>query len=263
MTVRDKPDRSKLSDRRVAGRATRQGVQSVEIGMRLVNTLAEASAPMSLKALSLATRLSPSKVHRYLASFSRTELVTQNPSSGQYDLGPLALRLGFAAQNRIDSFQKSLLAVEQLARASGHTAMVSSWSHRGAVLLRWVQGSRPVYTTLSLGAVFPLTRSATGMVFAAHLPKHLTQALIARETRGKRTAELEARLDDVRQHGIAQVSGDLIPGLMAMAAPVFDGRNDLVCALTLITTTQLGFVARAATTLVRAARDVSRELGAR
>ncbi len=263
MTVRNQSDDSKLSKRRVAGRATRQGVQSVEIGMRLVNALAEASAPMSLKALSLATRLSPSKVHRYLASFSRTELVAQNPSSGLYDLGPLALRLGFAAQNRIDAIQKSLLAVEQLAHASGHTAMVSSWSQRGPVILRWVQGSRPVYTTLSLGAVLPLTRSATGLVIAAYLPKRVTQALIRRETRGKRLAELEVRLDDVRQRGIAQVSGDLIPGLMAMAAPVFDGRRDLACALTLITTAQLGFGARAATTLTRAARDVSRELGAR
>jgi DNA-binding IclR family transcriptional regulator len=253
---------SRLSERRAALRATRKGVQSIEIGMHVVSALAQSSGPLSLKALSSLTQLSKSRVHRYLASFARTELVAQNPVSGLYDLGPLALRLGFAAQNRVDALQRTLAAVERLAQESGHTAMVTSWSDGGPVILRWVQGAKPVYTTLSLGAILPLTRSATGRVYLAHLPSRLTQPILNRELRGVHSNDLEAQCRQTRENGFAAVSGNLIPGLIAVAAPVFDGRRDLCSVLTLIGRVAEGFSAREQAALLRVARNVSRELGA-
>jgi DNA-binding IclR family transcriptional regulator len=254
---------SRLSQRRTARRATRKGVKSIEVGIPLVTALAESTGPMSLKALSAVAKLPPGKAHRYLASFARCELIAQDAETGQYDLGPLALRLGFAAQNRIDALQRGTLCLERLARESRHTAMLTCWSQRGPVILRWVQGSRPVYTTLSLGAVLPLLRSATGHIYLAFLPEALTKPLVTREVR----PSIQARLNiisikaQVRQSGYGQVSGDLIPGLIATAAPIFDGHGTLVSALTLISTTSIGWSSGARIRLLEAARTVSRELG--
>jgi DNA-binding IclR family transcriptional regulator len=254
---------SRLSQRRVAHRGTRKGVKSVEVGMALVTALAESTGPLSLKALSAVAKLPPGKAHRYLASFARCELIAQDAETGQYDLGPLALRLGFAAQTRIDALQRGILCLERLARESGHTAMLTCWSQRGPVILRWVQGPRPVYTTLSLGAVLPLLRSATGHIYLAYLPEPLTKPLIAREIRLSTQTNLNiiSIKAQVRQSGCGEVSGDLIPGLIAAAAPIFDGRDTLVSALTLISTTTIGWSSGARTRLLGTARTVSRELG--
>jgi hypothetical protein len=100
------PAVSRLSQRRIARRATRKGVKSVETGLALLVALAEAPSLLSLKALSATAQLPPGKAHRYLATFARAGLITQDAQSGLYDLGPLALRLrsrrrGHAHQHEI------------------------------------------------------------------------------------------------------------------------------------------------------------------
>ena len=70
---------------------SQQGVQSVEVGLRLFKVLAAASAPLMLKDLAAAARMPPAKAHRYLVSLSRAGLVEQNSATGLYDLGPLEI----------------------------------------------------------------------------------------------------------------------------------------------------------------------------
>jgi DNA-binding IclR family transcriptional regulator len=229
--------------------------------MRVVESLGNAPGPCSLKTLSAATNIRPSQIHRYLASLARSELVTQDASTGYYDLGPLALRLGFAAQRRIEGLNRTLARLERLAADSGHTAMACAWSDNGPVILRWVQGRHAVYTTLSLGAVLPLTHSATGRVFLTHLHEAATRALLRREANVPSRQTLTALRCQTRSLGYAEVSGATIPGLMAIAAPVFDGRSTLLCTFTLLTTTKTGFAPDAGSTLLRHARQASRELG--
>lgn len=52
-----------------------QGVNGVEIGLRLAFALARSPGPMALKALARAARLPPSKTHRYLVSLCRAGVV--------------------------------------------------------------------------------------------------------------------------------------------------------------------------------------------
>jgi DNA-binding IclR family transcriptional regulator len=229
--------------------------------MRVVESLGNAPGPCSLKTLSAATNIRPSQIHRYLASLARSELITQDASTGLYDLGPLALRLGFAAQRRIEGLNRTLARLERLAADSGHTAMACAWSDNGPVILRWVQGRHAVYTTLSLGAVLPLTHSATGLVFVTHLHEATTRTLLRRETKPASRTTLLALCNQTRTRGYAEISGATIPGLMAVAAPVFDGRNSLLCTFTLLTTTKTGFGLDVSSILLRHARQASRELG--
>src|ERR1700691_3384611 len=81
-----RPVRSKGSPMKWAARA-QQGVQGVEIGLRIAYALANAPGPMALRDLAAATRLAPSKVHRYLVSLCRSGMVEQDGTNGRYDLG--------------------------------------------------------------------------------------------------------------------------------------------------------------------------------
>ena len=74
------------------------GIQSVEVGFALLNTLAHARAPMMLRDLAAAASMSAAKAHRYLVSYQRLALVVQDASSTRYDLGPAALKLGLASR---------------------------------------------------------------------------------------------------------------------------------------------------------------------
>ena len=56
------------------GSGNQQGVQSVEVGARLLKAIGAASAPLMLKELAAAARMPPAKAHRYLVSLARCGL---------------------------------------------------------------------------------------------------------------------------------------------------------------------------------------------
>src|ERR1700730_8003795 len=93
----------------LAGR--NKGIQSIDIGYKLLNALQLSDRPLSLTALSEATGMTPSKCHGYLSSFLRVGLIAQKESGGLYDLGPSAVRLGLTALERIDALQEARQAM--------------------------------------------------------------------------------------------------------------------------------------------------------
>jgi hypothetical protein len=92
----------RTKSRRTDGASGRRGIQSIEVGLRIVEALTAAMGPQPLKALSQIANIPPSNCHRYLASFVRTGFVIQDTATGRYDLGPLAVRAGLAAIARLD-----------------------------------------------------------------------------------------------------------------------------------------------------------------
>jgi len=213
-----------------------RGIQSVGRALDLLRLLAAAPGPISLGELAEAAGMSPSKAHRYLASFAAAGLVTQQRRSGRYDLGPLALEVGLAALGRLQLVNRAAELMPELVATTGATALLAVWSHAGPVIVRWERSARYAVTALGLGSVLPLTRSATGQVFLAWLPAPLTAALLAAEVQGKEAKAALAQAERVRQDGIARVDGRLIPGLFAASVPVLDWQGQAEAALTLIDT---------------------------
>src|SRR4029077_12315568 len=79
------------------GSENRRGIKSVEVAGRILEHFARVQAPVALRELAAAGRMSPGKVHRYLASFLASGLAHQDSETRKYAQGPLAVRLGLAA----------------------------------------------------------------------------------------------------------------------------------------------------------------------
>lgn len=250
-----------------AAKADRKGIQSLEIGLRMLEALAAAGGAASLKELSQAAGLTPSKAHRYLVSLGRAGFAVQATSNARYDLGHQALKVGLAALSRVDAVQTGSEAVARVVEATGHTAMLAVWSELGPVIIRWLNGPRAVYTTLSTGSVLPAVQSATGRVFTAFLPEATTKPTIMKElsrlkTQGRpidRTTLAGVRAA-TRTAGLAQVSGDFIPGLNAAAVPILNPFGEAAVVLTLVAG-QEGFAKDALDQLRAVGAEASRALG--
>ena len=238
--------------------------------MRLFRALAAASDPLMLKDLAAAVRMPPAKAHRYLVSLSRAGLVEQNSATGLYDLGPFALELGLSALGRLSPVATAEPFLEELRQTTEQTVALAVWRSQGPVIVRWLGVESPVAATLRVGSLMPLTRSATGLVFASFLPERMTGNLIKRELAENRRAglkprsreELSAAASEVSSRGYALTS-DFIPGISGLAAPVFDHHRALVLAL--IT---LGYTApfmadrvRIQSAVERGSRSLSNRLG--
>lgn len=214
----------------------RAGIQSVEIGMRVLEALAELGGARPLAAVVRGCNLSPSQTHRYLASLSEAGMVLQD-AHGNYDLGPAALRLGLSALARIDEFR---VADEQLARfrsETGATVLLAALGPGGPTVVRWHMGSPPIVTSLSLGSVLSLVNSATGQIFLAFRPEAETEGFVKAELERNSSiteADIAKLKRKVRAAGEAQAGGTLIPGLDAQAFPIFDQNGHAVLSATLV-----------------------------
>jgi DNA-binding IclR family transcriptional regulator len=215
-----------------------QGVQSIEVGGRLLRALVAAPGPMMLRDLAAAAGMPPAKAHRYLASYARMGLVEQETASGLYDLGAFALELGLGALARIEPLQVADPVLRGLRDEIGQTVALAVWANHGATIVRWLGANTPVAASLRVGSVMPLTRSATGGAFLAWLPEEQTRALVRAELEANRrlglepaaAAEVERAVADTRRHGLARTS-HFIPGISGIAAPVFGHTGDMELAL--------------------------------
>ena len=237
----------------------RRGIQSVEIGLRLIDVLRDAPGSLSLKALAAAAELPISNCHRYCVSFVRAGYMQQDARSGRYDLGPRLVQAGLAALARTDAIAVATEALEALVDETGHTGQLAVWGDRGPTIIRWITGRAAVRTSVTAGATLPLLTSATGRVFLGFLPRRQTAALAAHEAMAG-GGDPDALAAQALAMGMGHVAGDHIPGLSAVAAPLLDAFGEAVAVLTLVGMRD-GIVPGAAERLRTVAAAASARLG--
>jgi DNA-binding IclR family transcriptional regulator len=242
-----------------------RGIQSIEVGGRLLLALGAAGRPMALKDLALAAGMPPPKAHPYLVSFGKLGLIAKDAVSGHYGLGPLAMQLGLISLQQFDPVRLATARLPALAQALGQTVAIAVWGHRGATIVRTEEAPSLVFVGMRHGAVMSLRGTASGRLFAAHLPRAVVVAAGDEPAEAVFDAAFEAELAAIRRDGLARVQGTAVAGINALAAPVFDGSGSLVLSLTAIGPGASFDVAAdgpAATTLRRCAAELSAQLGA-
>ncbi|PKO88962.1 MAG: IclR family transcriptional regulator [Betaproteobacteria bacterium HGW-Betaproteobacteria-12] len=220
----------------------KHGVQSLEIGMGILRAMVNGQRSMMLKDIAAAADMPASKAHRYLVSLIRAGLVEQDPLTSRYDLGPFALNIGLVAIDRLDRIRLGLSAIAELRDQINETTALAVWGDGGPVIVRWERPRRPITVNVVTGtALDPLT-SASGRVFTAWLPKDTANRLIDRYFKaGKLAPDMQTRADvdgvlaRVRTDGYASVMGyHLIAGVEAVAAPVFNFKNEISIAMLVV-----------------------------
>ena len=250
-----------------------QGVQSMEVGVTILRAMVNGQRSMMLKDIAAGAGMPASKAHRYLVSLIRAGLVEQDPMTSRYDLGPFALNLGLVALDRTDRIRLGLSAIAELRDAINQTSALAVWGERGPIVVRWERPRRPITVNVVTGEALDLLGSATGRVFAAWMPKRVVAPLIAAEQQSehlpaewKTKTGVEALLAKVRAQGYASsIDYHRWTGVDAIAAPVFNFRNEVSMALVVVGVQGSVDIAPDSETVaavVRHARALSTRLGA-
>jgi DNA-binding IclR family transcriptional regulator len=220
----------------------RQGIQSVEVGFRLLKVLAATNRPMMLRDIAKGAGMPAAKAHRYMVSFLRIGIVEQDAASGRYDLGAYALELGLSGLGRLDPVRLAGPILESLCEEIHETVGLAVWGTYGATIVRIVDAGAPITITVRPGTVLPLYKSATGRAFAAFYRSPFMKKVLDEELRlvadSTSTAittlrrQLEKTLTEFREKGIARATGSLTPGINGFSAPVYDHTGSMVAAIT-------------------------------
>lgn len=249
-----------------------RGVRSVEVGSHLLEVLAERAEPLMLRDLSKAAGMAPAQAHAYLTSLRKLGLVEQDPATTHYRIGPGALDLGIVRMRTVDPVQLAQDAATELSRETGLSVALVVWGSYGPTVIHVREGPDQIHINTRAGTVYSITGTASGRVFAAFLPTAMVRKAIREERNesdatgrvGNGLVPDETELSAIRRQGYATVVPPPVPGVNALAAPVFDHVGQMQLSITLIGAAAIldnGPSSRFVPILLDAAEGVSRKLG--
>ncbi|WP_024538194.1 IclR family transcriptional regulator [Comamonas badia] len=215
-------------------------IQSIEVGVRVLQALVEQRRALPLKELAALADMPPAKAHPYLVSFMNVGLVQQNPATSLYGLGPMALQMGLAALQQLDALSEASDEAVRLCTEADLSVAIAVWGHLGPTVVRLDEPRYPMHVNMRVGTVMSVFNTITGRVFAAYLPEKMVRSVLEDEHRrvvgGASVAfdapEVQQMLADIRASGMGRGLSQPQPGINTLSAPVFDADGKVVLVLT-------------------------------
>jgi len=196
------------------------GAAAVDRAISLLSAFQPGDRALTLAALAERTRLYKSTVLRLLASLEHGGLV-QRFEDGRYGLGAEVARLHGIYASSFSLEHVVLPVLHALVADTGESAAYHVPQGEARLCLYRVDSPQPIRDHIRAGDLLPAGRGSGGRVLAAFS--------------GLEAANEDERIlnERIRAQGYYAASGDRLPGVAGISAPVFRGNGVLSGAVTL------------------------------
>lgn len=193
-----------------------------------------AGSELRLSQIIRQTGLNRSRVIRLCGTLEAQGCLSYDAGSRTYRLGHLVLVLGkaYERENTLSSLGRPLLS--QLAARTGETASLFVRDGDERLCIARVESPLPVRYGLREGERFPMHLGASSRVLLTDMSQSEKSRVFSEVGLSADTVrELEIQLAEVARLGVSITRGERLPGVCAIAAPVFDHTGRVVAALAL------------------------------
>ncbi|ANI80165.1 IclR family transcriptional regulator [Sphingobium sp. EP60837] len=172
--------------------------------------------------------------YRYIRALTSAGLLGA-VGNGYYVLGSRIIELDLLIRNTDPLLKASEGILGELVKATTHSALLCMLFQNSLVCIADCQTQFSPKTIFARGQRRPLFKGAVSRVVLANLPNHRLRSIFAR----RQDAILEARLGDsweefneamskIRSEGFVKSIGEFNPGIVGIAAPVFNGEDAII-----------------------------------
>ncbi|HUY47524.1 MAG TPA: IclR family transcriptional regulator [Streptosporangiaceae bacterium] len=208
------------------------GTQAVDRAARLVTEVVHSADSVTFTELAAATGLAKSTTSRLLLALERGGLVRRG-DDGRFRPGEVFVRYAWRGGAEAGLIEVARPFLDRLGEVTGETVNLGV-AHDGMVeQIAQVDSTYLIGGTNWLGRPVPLHCAALGKVLLSHgaaqLPPGRLEARTARTITSRDALNEELR--EVCRRGYAVTDGELEPGLVAVAAPVYRDGAIVVAAL--------------------------------
>ena len=221
-----------------------EGIQAVTVALRLLEHLAVQPTDTGVTAIASAIGVSKSRAHRHLRTLLEQDYVMQTAGSDKYRAGSRLVTLGRAVAEHFDLASVARPVMRELRDQLGHPVVVSQTDPGGARVLATVMGKAPIEISVREGSVLSFHGSSQGKVALAwgedglrervlgsRLEMHTPSTIVS-------PSRLRAELGRVKSRGWAVSPNEVLAGVNALAAPLFDGSCACVGAIAIVDSIQ-------------------------
>ncbi|GAB3561797.1 IclR family transcriptional regulator [Amycolatopsis endophytica] len=202
-----------------ADRGDQADIQAVSRVSQILSLFDPATPRVSTGLVAERLGLNRTTAYRYCTSLVAAGLLERDPDGG-YVPGGLLLQLGAFAIGHRRVVSLAPRHMRALARATQNSAVLSLWGLTGPVVSRVEENaSAIVVVSVRVGSHLPLD-TAQSKVFLAYHADQLSMERLMANLPGPARDELRDDIERVRSLG--HCSAMSTPGVVALAAPVFD-----------------------------------------
>lgn len=178
-------------------------------------------------------------LYRYLKTLKEAGLIV-SVNQAAYTLGPKIVELDYLLRNADPLVLESRQALERLAGRYPGTAFISRWYRDRVLCVASVQSSDEAVSSYPRGRPMPLGRGAASHAILAFLPRRQVLPLIDARLAdfraigfGSTREAVLTRFRAIRRQGYVTARGEVTPGVVGTAAPVFDNGTAPIASLCL------------------------------
>lgn len=247
-------------------------ISSVATTLDIIEHMAEAHGPVGVSELAVAAGMPKPRIYRHLRTLVSRGYVTQEAHSDKYSLTLRLSHIGRAIADQTE-FQVEARSVMPALRARvGQSVAIGQIEEGGVRIVDILRHRSEVEISSRPGVLYDFHCTAQGKVALAFGPSELLEKLgrapLRRWTDATITDpnRLKIEVNRVRKRGWAVAPGEILSGINALAAPVFDSRGALAGTIGVLGSIQHlaprptpGLVAA----VLEAAAELSRRLGFR
>ncbi|MEM9685251.1 MAG: IclR family transcriptional regulator, partial [Pseudomonadota bacterium] len=249
-----------------------KSIQSVQVALQLMEVLAHNRRPMGVTEIATKLGTPKARVYRHLRTLVGEGYVEQDPETEKYRLGVKLYHLGRAAGEQMDLLTEARPIMQRLCDRFQMTVSLGRPAVDGVFIIDMVRADSPFEISTRPGYVLPFHATAQGKVALAFSPsmdidRILAQPLVRMTPQTITDPErLRAEVTKAKIEGWAVAPEEVLPGLNALAAPIFSADGGLTATITLVGTVQ-GVTATPSHDQIEAVseagRAISRALGYR
>jgi DNA-binding IclR family transcriptional regulator len=215
-------------------------VKSADRALEILDFCARQRHPVPHAEIASSLGIPKSSVSALLSNMVEREYLAFDPGTNGYSLGVAVIALASTYLRELDLPRLGQAATQVLAAKVGESAALAVLAGKRVQVVARHNWVRPLMYAVQIGDTAPLHASASGKAILAFLPPKKCTALlegyvfeqITPGTLGSRRALL-AELSLVRSNGFACADQELVEGILTLAAPVLDGKDDVVAAISL------------------------------
>jgi DNA-binding IclR family transcriptional regulator len=178
-------------------------------------------------------------LYRYLKTLKEAGLIV-SVNQASYTLGPRIVEMDYLLRGADPLVREGQGFIEELAGRHPCTIFLSRWYRDRVLCVTSVRSSDEAVSSYPRGRPMPLGRGSSSHAILAFLPRRRVVPLIDRRIEvfreigygGDRDSVL-ARFRAIRRDGYVSARGEVTPGVVGIAAPVFDDGTSPIASLCL------------------------------
>jgi DNA-binding IclR family transcriptional regulator len=237
---------------------------------QVLELLAEDPFELSVSDIADLLSMPRASAHRLCKTLVEGGFIESVPASKRYSLTPKSLWVGSGYLRHSSIYRAAFFPMQSLAKQIPGTAQLGVLSEGKVLFIHSVGYPGSTEAFADVGLKRALHATASGKLFLAEMPLDKVEELMSHgvEKYTERTtvsfAKLKEELKQIAAKGYAVNDEELLPGYLALAAPVFNSGGSMVGTISITVTsdhTHSGYDAPHASLLCEAARKTSLQLG--